>query len=192
MRNSFKHILMAFSAVVALASCSDDYLNRYPDGNTISADQYNQLSLETRLAGTMRGVYSMIYTDGSSSHDVFGQRSIDLWGDILCGDIAVTNKTYGWLYQDEQMRTVTGRTGYIWSFYYKMIRNLNTAVRDISASCNIRDSIATFGYPSESEHAYTEDDVDSLRKAMADIDEEAVEDGFWAGELENLIDDIES
>ena len=39
---------------------------------------------------------------------------------------------------------------------------------------------------------YTEDDVDSLRKAMAEIDEEAVEDGFWAGELENLIDDIES
>lgn len=35
-------------------------------------------------------------------------------------------------------------------------------------------------------------DTASLRKAMAEIDEEAVEDGFWAGELENLIDDIES
>ena len=39
---------------------------------------------------------------------------------------------------------------------------------------------------------YTEDDVDSLKDAMAGIDEEAVEEGFWADELENLIDDIES
>ena len=39
---------------------------------------------------------------------------------------------------------------------------------------------------------YSEDDVDSLREAMANIDEEAVEEGFWAGELANLIDNIES
>ena len=144
MNNSFKQGLLALAAVIALASCSDDFLNRYPDGNTISADQYNKLDLNTRLTGTMRGLYSMIYSDNSSDHDEFGQRSIDLWGDILCGDIAVTNKTYGWLYQDEQMFTVIGRTGYIWSFYYKMIRNINTAVRDISNACDIRDSVATF------------------------------------------------
>lgn len=39
---------------------------------------------------------------------------------------------------------------------------------------------------------YTEDDVDSLREVMANIDEDAVEDGFWADELANLIDAIES
>ena len=161
MKNSFKQGLLALAAVIALASCSDDFLNRYPDGNTISADQYNKLDLNTRLTGTMRGLYSMIYSDNSSDHDEFGQRSIDLWGDILCGDIAVTNKTYGWLYQDEQMRTVTGRTGYIWSFYYKMIRNINTAVRDISNACDIRDSVATFGFPSETTtHFYHIEDAE--------------------------------
>ena len=133
MKNNIKFALGAIVASAVLFSCSDEYLNRYPDGSTISADQYNKLGLETRLQGTMRGLYSMIYSDSGSDHDEFGQRSIDLWGDILCGDIAVTNKTYGWLYQDEQMRTVTGRTGYIWSFYYSMIRNTNTAIRDISA-----------------------------------------------------------
>ena len=160
MRKSFKYSLLAVVASVAFVSCSDDYLNRYPDGGTISADQYNKLSLETRLAGTMRGLYSMIYTDGSSSHDVFGQRSIDLWGDILCGDIAVTNKTYGWLYQDEQMRTVTGRTSYIWTFYYGLIRNTNTAIRDITATCDIRNIVSTNGYPSETtSYTYSKDEV---------------------------------
>lgn len=154
MRNNIKYSLMALVAAFALGSCSPDYLTRYPDGGTISADQYNNLSLETRLAGTMRGLYSMIYTDGSSDHDEFGQRSIDLWGDILCGDIAVTNKTYGWLYQDEQMRTVTGRTGYIWSFYYSLIRNTNTAIRDISAACNIRQIVAENGYPTDPSTTY--------------------------------------
>lgn len=160
MRNSFKYSLLALVASVAFVSCSDDYLNRYPDGGTISADQYNKLSLETRLAGTMRGLYSMIYTDGSSDHDAFGQRSIDLWGDILCGDIAVTNKTYGWLYQDEQMRTVTGRTGYIWTFYYGLIRNTNTAIRDITAACDIRNIVSVNGYPSEAtSYTYSKDEV---------------------------------
>lgn len=160
MRNSFKYSLLALVASVAFVSCSDDYLNRYPDGGTISADQYNKLSLETRLAGTMRGLYSMIYTDGSSDHDAFGQRSIDLWGDILCGDIAVTNKTYGWLYQDEQMRTVTGRTGYIWTFYYGLIRNTNTAIRDITATCDIRNIVSVNGYPSEAtSYTYSKDEV---------------------------------
>ncbi len=161
MKNNIKFALGAIVASAVLFSCSDEYLNRYPDGSTISADQYNKLGLETRLQGTMRGLYSMIYSDSGSDHDEFGQRSIDLWGDILCGDIAVTNKTYGWLYQDEQMRTVTGRTGYIWSFYYSMIRNTNTAIRDISAACNVRDTVAKYGYPSETTtHTYSSDEIE--------------------------------
>ena len=38
---------------------------------------------------------------------------------------------------------------------------------------------------------YTEDDVDSLREALSKADETAVDEGFWADELVNLIDDIE-
>lgn len=153
-----KQIILALAVVSLLASCSDNFLNRFPDGASISEEQYNNIGA-SRMEGTLRGLYSMIYTDNSSSHDVFGQRSIDLWGDILCGDIAVTNKTYGWLYSDEQMMTVTARTGYIWSFYYGLIHNINTTVKAINANVDIKDLIDKNGYPSEGKYTYTEEEV---------------------------------
>ncbi len=39
--------------------------------------------------------------------------------------------------------------------------------------------------------AYSEDDVDSLRETLEKIDDSSIEEGFWADELENLIDSIE-
>ncbi|MCR5327295.1 MAG: SUKH-4 family immunity protein [Saccharofermentans sp.] len=39
---------------------------------------------------------------------------------------------------------------------------------------------------------YTEDDVDLLREALTAIDDTSIEEGFWADELVNLIDCIES
>ncbi len=39
---------------------------------------------------------------------------------------------------------------------------------------------------------YSEEDVDSLRETLTEIDDTSVEEGFWADELVNLIDSIES
>lgn len=39
---------------------------------------------------------------------------------------------------------------------------------------------------------YTEDDVDQLRNALEAVDDTSIEEGFWADELVNLIDCIES
>ena len=140
-----------FIAIVLVAclftSCADSFLAREYAGGSISQSQYDKLGSE-KLESSLNGLYSMIYTMNSDDHDEFGQRSIDLWGDILCADIAVTNKTYGWLYQDEQMLTYN-RTGTIWGFYYKMLRNANIVIRNINtASGDIMAKVAKNGYPS--------------------------------------------
>lgn len=154
-----KTLIILATITLTLASCGDSFLTREYAGGSISQDVFDKLS-SSKLEGTLQGLYSMIYTDGSSSHDVFGQRSIDLWGDICCGDIAVTNKTYGWLYSDECMRTY-GRTAYIWNFYYSLIHNANTVVRSIEASSKIQELVGTYGWPSEAnpEHTYTEEET---------------------------------
>lgn len=128
-----KKVIYIFSFILALTltSCGDSFLTRYPDGNSISQDQFDKFDANERMNAVLRGLYSMIYSDGSSDHDEFGQRSIDLWGDICCGDIAVTGKTYGWLYNDEQVMTHVARNGYIWSFYYGQIHNINNTIRTI-------------------------------------------------------------
>lgn len=152
-----KTIILFAAAICILSSCSDSFLDRQYEGGAMSQEKYDQLSSE-KLRGTLLGCYTMIYTMSNDQHDEFGQRSIDLWGDILSGDIAVTNKTYGWLYQDEQMSTVTGRTGTIWTFYYNMIHNINVTIASIENGSHISDSIAAYGYPAvENGHPYTEE-----------------------------------
>ena len=110
-----KNITILLLAALFLSSCADSWLDRQYQGGNLSQEQYDKLSSE-KMEGTLLGLYAMIYTMGGDQHDEFGQRSIDLWGDLLSGDIALTNKTYGWLYTDEQMLTVSARTGTIWSF----------------------------------------------------------------------------
>ena len=103
-----KNIMLVLSVALLLVSCEDKFLDRKPHGGTIRQDQYE--NIDEKVEGTVRGLYTRLYTM-SGGHDEFGKRSIDLWGDILSGDIAVTNPNYGWLVSDEQMQTVSTRTG---------------------------------------------------------------------------------
>ena len=155
-----KVIISLATVAIVFASCSDSFLTRNPAGGSLTQEQFDALSSE-KLQGTLKGLYSMIYTMSSSDHDEFGQRSIDLWGDILSCDIAVTNKTYGWLYQDEQMLTVSGRTGTIWVFYYDIIHNANTTIKSINnSSGDLMAKIAKYGYPSKAtEYKYTSEET---------------------------------
>ena len=155
-----KNITILLLAALFLSSCADNWLDRQYQGGSLSQEQYDKLSSE-KMKGTLLGIYAMIYTMGGSEHDEFGQRSIDLWGDLLSGDIALTNKTYGWLYTDEQMLTVSARTGTIWGFYYGMLHNINTTVFSIENSSKIMELIATHGYPGDGgEYAYTEEETE--------------------------------
>ncbi|MBQ7192439.1 MAG: RagB/SusD family nutrient uptake outer membrane protein [Paludibacteraceae bacterium] len=141
-----KNIIIIAVAALALTACKDDFLERYPEGGTIRQDQYEKLS--DQLEGSVRGCYSKLYQMGGSSHDEFGKRSIDLWGDILSCDIALTNKTYGWLYTDEQMLTVN-RTGTIWGHYYSQLHNINATILAFKNGSDFVKHLETYGYPTE-------------------------------------------
>lgn len=123
MKKAYKFILVSVAALT-MVSCAESFLHRDPYGDTITQEQYEKLA--NKLEGSMRGVYSMMYT--VSDHDAFGKRSIDMYGDLMCGDMALTNYTYGWFYNDEQGQGRTSRTGYIWSYYYAMLHNVNAVL----------------------------------------------------------------
>ena len=98
----------------------------------------------------MRGIYSMMYS--VSDHDAFGKRSIDMYGDLMCGDMALTNYTYGWFYTDEQGQGRTGRTAYIWYYYYSMLHNVNAVLfaaqgGNSASADNVIKRVAVCGLP---------------------------------------------
>ena len=148
MKNVYK-LLVAGICVMTLASCGDNFLTRDPYGSTITQGQYEKLA--NQLEGSMRGIYSMMYE--VSDHDQFGKRSIDMYTDLMCGDMALTNYTYGWFYNDEQGLGRTSRTGYIWYYYYGMLHNVNAVLNAAqggngSASAdNVIKRIAAVGLP---------------------------------------------
>ena len=141
--------LFVISAVVALlASCGDSFLTRDPYGSTITQGQYEKL--QNQLEGSMRGIYSMMYN--VTDHDEFGKRSIDMYTDLMCGDMALTNYTYGWFYTDEMLQGRTGRTGYIWYYYYGMLHNVNAVLyaaqgAGAASADNVIKRIASYGLP---------------------------------------------
>lgn len=146
MKRTNKFILISLLAI-GFASCSDSFLTRDPYGNVVTQEQYEKFA--NQLEGSMRGIYSMMYA--VSDHDAFGKRSIDMYTDLMSGDMALTNYTYGWFYTDELTEGRTGRTGYIWSYYYGMLHNVNAVIRAAkltgTTETNVINRIATFGLP---------------------------------------------
>ena len=148
-----------------LSSCSDKFLDQYPQGSMIMESQY--LQLDNVLAGTMTGVYSLLYQSSGSGQDYYGQRSIDLFTDICSGDVALTNHAYGWYYTDEQQQT-RGRTSYFWGYFYDIIHNTNNVMAMARKQSEVFDAIAKYGLPTndlavvvgtDTVYRYTEEDA---------------------------------
>ena len=116
------YIFVAIAALM-LQSCAQSWLEQYPEGASITEKQYKEM--ENALEGSVLGIYASMYQYGN--HDVFGQRSIDMYGDFTCGDMALATRSYGW-FMDDDMGLSYSRRAYLWSFYYNIIRLCNKSL----------------------------------------------------------------
>ena len=148
-----KYIIATLILGIGLTSCGDSFLNRYPDGGVLIEDQYK--NLPDRLQGSVRGIYSKLYEYGN--HDTFGQRSIDMYGDIQSGDMAMKNSNYGWFESYERGYFYAYARGYIWSYFYEIIHLVNlceiavekdreTIFADMASGTPSTDEISQSGY----------------------------------------------
>lgn len=141
--------IMALVAVLSMVSCSESFRDRDPYGGMVTAEQFANLA--NKMEYSMNGVYSLLYTYGA--HDVFGERSIDMYTDLFSGDMALTNYNYGWFYSDEQGLSVTARSGYLWSYYYTIIRNINLVLAQV-AETSLQKDIDQYGFPTKGNEVY--------------------------------------
>lgn len=116
-----KYLFATIVLGLALTSCGNSFLSQYPEGGVLLEDQYQ--SLPDKLEGSLRGIYSKLYEYGN--HDVFGQRSIDMYGDIQSGDMAMKKANYGWFESYERGHFYAYARSYIWSYYYEIIHLAN-------------------------------------------------------------------
>lgn len=117
------YIFVAIAAMM-LQSCAAGWLEQYPEGSSITENQFQEM--ENALEGSVLGIYAMMY-QYAGDHDAFGQRSIDMYGDFTCGDMALATRNYGWFGDDDMGQAYT-RRAYLWSYYYTIIRLSNKSL----------------------------------------------------------------
>ena len=169
-QNRFNLAAVVVALALLTSSCSDSFLDQYPQGGNILQTQYEQLS--NTLSGSLFGIYTLLYQ--FTDHDQFGQRSIDMYTDLCCGDMALTARNYGWFYLDEYGRT-RERTAYFWAYYYDIIHNCNIVLNLANAQSEVVRKIKEFGLPNDGLNVLA--GTDTLCKYT---EEEAVVAGYYA------------
>lgn len=150
MKNLLK---ITFATVVALSvsSCADDLLdNSGVSGSSqptqfITAEQLQE-GAKTNLeisAAFVGGIYSQMIQTGTGgtnlNHDDFGQKGYDIYGDMLCGDMALSVSTYGWYRSDitefqAPLDFARGRNRMVWRYYFRILRSANTVIQSLGGN----------------------------------------------------------
>jgi len=116
--------------------CNSDFLETEPT-QFLTQEQLGEASANNPdiLRGTVSGIYSLMFetgTGGTTGHNDFGQKGVDIWTDMLCGDIALSQNTYNWYrnFVDYQATVdFTRNENYIpWRYYYRIIRSTNIVI----------------------------------------------------------------
>ena len=150
MKNLFKQTLAI--AVIALSfSCSEEFLDNtgvagesQPTASFTSADA--EQAAETNInipAAFVNGIYAQMIQTGSGgtdlSHDDFGQKGYDVYGDMLCGDMALSVSTYGWYRADitefqAPQDFTRGSNRMVWRYYYRIVRSANNVIASLGGN----------------------------------------------------------
>src|SRR5690606_37353566 len=124
------------------ASCEDDFLDTIPS-EFISSDKIDEVTqINPNIQeGTVRGLYATMITAGSggtTQHDDFGQKSWDIYMDMLSSDMVLAASNYGWYSGIAEMQATidyTANENYMpWRYYYRIILSANNIISGLGGN----------------------------------------------------------
>lgn len=135
MKRSLIYSLVAASLISI--GCSEDFLDPVRNTNVITSEDIaaNVDNNPALLGGSLNGIGSLLIEPAGitgTRHYDFGQKGIDIWLDMLSGDMALSANTYGW-YRDTANLVSTmdfsrEENSIIWRYYYKVIALSNNVI----------------------------------------------------------------
>ncbi|MXN91900.1 RagB/SusD family nutrient uptake outer membrane protein [Flavobacterium sp. Sd200] len=140
MKKSFIYLTVAASLLSV--GCSDDFLDPQRDTSVISTRDIAEFSPDNPdlIIGTLEGIYSYMMNDRSitTQHFEFGQKGIDIWTDMVSGDMALKGSGYGWYDNTANLLVTTDYTRLenriIWQYYYKVISSANEVIASVGGN----------------------------------------------------------
>ncbi|TMM29492.1 RagB/SusD family nutrient uptake outer membrane protein [Polaribacter aestuariivivens] len=165
MNKLFKYGLL--TAFIGLGfSCGDSFLEdpAQNSSTTLTSVQLSDaIAVDPTLSSAlMSGVYALTFDTGSGGtggHDDFGMKSYDIFGDMLSGDMALSQSVYGWYRASITEFGATqdftfGDNRQVWRYYYRIINACNQVIDGLGG---------TDVTPDNQENKYTMGQAKALR-----------------------------
>lgn len=132
-----KYILgVAIAGSTLFASCKKEFLQTQPT-EFVTAETLAAAALQDPklLNGSIAGLYSTMYTTGvggTTGHDDFGQKGIDIYSDMISSDMVLAALNYGWYSTVARYQSTvdfTQNPAYVpWRYYYRQVFGANTVI----------------------------------------------------------------
>lgn len=142
--------IVLFISLAITYSCGEDILrNDGVSGLSQPTQFFTDAQLEEGTltnpeipAAFVNGIYAQMIqtqTGGTTNHDDFGQKGYDIYGDMLSGDMALTQSSFGWYRADitefqSPLDFTRGRNRMVWRYYYRIIRSANTVIQSLGGN----------------------------------------------------------
>jgi len=150
MKKSLIYSIVAISLLTV--GCSEDFLNPVRDTSVITTeDVANNVDDNPALVeGTLNGITSYLIlptgVTGTQHYDL-GQKGVDIFTDILSGDMALSSNTYGWYQNTANLVATVDYTRtenrIIWIYYYKVISTANIVIASLGGNDAVPATAAT-------------------------------------------------
>lgn len=134
MKNKF--ILASLLVAVGMGGCKKDFLEVEPSDFT-TPEQLSRAAAQdpALLNGSIAGLYTTMFTvgvGGTTGHDDFGQKGIDIYTDMLQSDMVLGALNYGWYSNIARYLATpdfTRNEVYIpWRYYYRQVYGANIII----------------------------------------------------------------
>jgi hypothetical protein len=129
-------MILAAAGSVAFAGCKKSFLQTQPTQFTTPEQLGSAAQQDPKLLnGNIAGLYTTMFTPGvggTTRHDDFGQKGVDIYSDMLSSDMVLGALNYGWYAPVARLQATvdfTRNEDYIpWRYYYRQIFGANTII----------------------------------------------------------------
>ncbi len=123
---------------LVLVGCSKEFLDPERNTSNLTAEDLSNYSdvNPALVEGTLEGIASFMIQDfgvtGSRHYD-FGQKGVDIWTDMVSGDMALSASAYGWYNATSNLVCTVDFTReenkIIWEYYYRIVSLANNVIQ---------------------------------------------------------------
>lgn len=162
-----KYIIpFAIVGAFIVSGCKKDFLETQPT-EFVTPEQLGNAAKQDPglLNGSIAGLYTTMFTvgvGGTTQHDDFGQKGIDIYSDMLSADMVLAALNYGWyspITRYQATVNFTDNEDYIpWRYFYRQVFGANAVIdilggtdavpetADLKASMGQAKAMRAYGY----------------------------------------------